>query len=70
MSATGYKLFKETTKDWSSPVTNHIYMLSPDKQWMYGMVMPETRELRVFKNRIQFSTRYRTFKVVTSKDQI
>ena len=65
-----YKLFKETTSDWSTPVTNHIYLLSPDKQWMYGMVMPETRELRVFKKRIQFSARYRTFKVVTHRDQI
>jgi hypothetical protein len=65
-----YKLFKETTKDWSSPVTNHVYMLSPDKQWMYGMVIPATRELRVFKKRIQFSSRYRTFVVVTNKDQI
>lgn len=65
-----YKLFKETTKDWSTPVANHVYMLSPDKQWLYGMVVPNTRELRVFKKRIQFSPRYRTFKVVTHKDQL
>ncbi len=65
-----YKLFKETTKDWSTPVANHVYMLSPDKQWMYGMIVPNTRELRVFKKRIQFSARYRTFKVVTNKNEI
>lgn len=65
-----YKLFKETTKDWSDPTPNHIYMLSPDKQWMYGYVRAGTRDLQVFKKRIQFSTRYRTFKVVTSKDEI
>ena len=65
-----YKLFKETTSDWSTPVTNHIYLLSPDKQWMYGMVKAGTRDLQMFKKRIQFSARYRTFKVVTHKDQI
>ena len=70
MSVTGYKLFKETTKDWSTPVANHVYMLSPDKQWLYGMVVPNTRELRVFKKRIQFSPRYRTFKVVTKEEDI
>lgn len=65
-----YKLFKETTKDWSTPVANHVYMLSPDKQWLYGMVVPNTRELRVFKKRIQFSPRYRTFVALSNKDQI
>ncbi len=65
-----YKLFKETTKDWTANTPNHIYMLSPDKQWMYGFVRVGTRDLQVLKNRIQFSARYRTFKVVTKKEEI
>lgn len=63
-----YCLYKETTKDWSTPVKNHIYMLSKDKQWLYGMVIGN--DLKVFKNRMKFDTRYRTFKLITNKDML
>ena len=65
-----YKLFKETTTDWSNPTPNHIYLLSPDKQWLYGYVTIGTRDLRMLKGRIKFSPRYRTFSVVRSKEEI
>jgi len=55
------KLFRETTKDWQVPQQNHAYVLSDDKQWMYGYVKAGTREMIEFKKRIQFNTRYRTF---------
>jgi hypothetical protein len=48
---------------------NHAYVLSDDKQWMYGYVKAGTRELVEFRNRIQFNTRYRTF-VELRKGQI
>ena len=50
------KLFRETTKDWQVPQANHAYVLSDDKQWMYGYVKAGTRELVEFRNRIQFNT--------------
>jgi hypothetical protein len=63
------KLFRETTKDWQVPQANHAYVLSDDKQWMYGYVKAGTRDLITFKKRIQFNTRYRTF-VELRKGQI
>jgi hypothetical protein len=63
------KLFRETTKDWQQPTPNHAYVLSDDKQWMYGYVKAGTRDLITLKNRIKFSTRYRTF-VELKKGQI
>jgi hypothetical protein len=60
------KVFKETTKTWSTPVKNHTYILSDDKRWLYGMVAEgrPAREVKMFKNRIGFDTRYRTFKEI------
>ena len=63
------KLFRETTKDWAVPQANHAYVLSDDKQWMYGYVKAGTRDLITLKNRIRFDTRYRTF-VQLKKGQI
>jgi hypothetical protein len=63
------KLFRETTKDWSVQQANHAYVLSDDKQWMYAYVKAGTREMIILKDRIQFSTRYRTF-VELRKGQI
>jgi hypothetical protein len=63
------KLFRETTKDWQQPTPNHAYVLSDDKQWMYGYVKAGTRDLITLSKRIKFSTRYRTF-VELKKGQI
>ena len=58
------KVFRETTSDWSVPQDNHIYILSPDKRWMYGYVPKgkSARDVVMLKHRLQFDTRYRTFK--------
>ncbi len=63
------KLFRETTKDWQQPTPNHAYVLSDDKQWMYGYVKAGTRDLITLSKRIRFDTRYRTF-VQLKKGQI
>jgi hypothetical protein len=63
------KLFRETTKDWQQPTPNHAYVLSDDKQWMYGYVKAGTRDLITLSKRIKFSARYRTF-VELKKGQI
>lgn len=63
------KLFRETTKDWQVPQQNHAYVLSDDKQWMYGYVKAGTRDLITLSKRIRFDTRYRTF-VQLKKGQI
>jgi hypothetical protein len=63
------KLFRETTKDWQQPTPNHAYVLSDDKQWMYGYVKAGTRDLITLSKRIRFDARYRTF-VALKKGQI
>jgi hypothetical protein len=58
-------VFRETTSDWAegSNVKNGTYILSPDKQWMYGYIPWGKcgRDVKLFKNRIQFDKRHRTF---------
>ena len=58
------QVFRETTSDWSVPQKNHTYILSPDKRWMYGYVNKgkSGKDVVMLKNRLQFDTRYRTFK--------
>lgn len=56
-------VFRETT-EWSDPmVKNGTYILSPDKQWMYGFIPSgkPASAVKLFKNRIQFDKRHRTF---------
>lgn len=64
------KLFKETTSDWTVPVKNHTYLLSDNKEWLYGIVRAGTRDLEMLASRIKFSARRRTFKLVKSRDDI
>ena len=57
-------VFRETTSDWADPnIKNGTYILSPDKQWMYGFIPAGGRasDIKLFKNRIQFDKRHRTF---------
>lgn len=56
-------VFRETTSNWTVPQKNHTYILSPDKQWMYGYVPygKSGKDAVMLKNRIRFDTRYRTF---------
>lgn len=64
------RLYKETTKDWSTPTKNHTYLLSDNKEWLYGIVREGTRDLEMLRQRIKFSTSRRTFKLVRTKDDI
>jgi hypothetical protein len=64
------KLFKETTQDWAVPTKNHTYLLSDNKEWLYGIVRAGTRDLEMLSSRIKFSTRHRTFKLVKTKEDL
>lgn len=61
------RVFQETTKDWVGNVTNHIYYLTDNKEKMVAFHNMNTGETKKFKKPIFFSTRYRTFKELTSK---
>ena len=56
------KAFLETTKDWKTPVSNHIYYLTDDKQSMIAFYNVDTKVVKKFVNPIRFNTKYRTFK--------
>jgi hypothetical protein len=60
------KVFRETTSTWTVKQANHTYILSPNKEWMYGYVPADqpASKAKLLKNRIKFDTRYRTFKEV------
>lgn len=62
------RLYKETTSDWATPTKNHTYLLSDNKEWLYGIV--RGKDLEVFKTKMKFNTRYRTFKLVRTKDDL
>jgi hypothetical protein len=64
------RLYKETTIDWAVPVKNHTYLLSDNKEWLYGIVRAGTRDLEMLSSRIKFSTSRRTIKLVRNKDDI
>jgi hypothetical protein len=64
------KVFRETTKDWADPyIKNGTYILSPNKEWLYGYIPAGARasEVKMLKNRIRFDKRYRTFVEVKSR---
>jgi len=56
-------VFRETTVWDDSYIKNGTYILSPDKQWLYGFIPygKSGRDVKLFKNRIQFDKRHRTF---------
>lgn len=56
------KAFQETTRDWKTPVSNHIYYLTDDKQSMIAFYNVDTKTVKKFINPIRFNTKYRTFK--------
>lgn len=60
------KVFRETTSNWTVKQPNHTYILSPNKEWMYGYIPAgqAASSFKLLKNRIRFDTRYRTFKEV------
>lgn len=54
-------VFRETTKGNYYP--NHTYILSPNKEFMYGYVQvgKSGKDVKMLKNRVRFDSRYRTF---------
>jgi len=57
-------VFRETTSDWADPnIKNGTYILSPDKQWLYGYIAhgQPASTVKMLKSRIRFDKRYRTF---------
>jgi hypothetical protein len=61
------KFFKETTQ-WEIP--NHIYLLSTDKNKMYGYIRCGTEVAETFKKPYRFDARYRTFQEVRELGEI
>lgn len=65
MSVKDMIVFRETTSDWAegSNVKNGTYILSPDKQWLYGYIAHgrPACSVKMLKNRIRFDARHRTF---------
>jgi hypothetical protein len=60
------KVFRETTKDWTDKTPNHTYILSPDKQWMYGYVKASTGEIQEMGTPYRFKASGRKFKEVNN----
>jgi hypothetical protein len=54
-------VFRETTKGDYYP--NHTYILSPNKEFLYGYVKTgrPAAEVKMLKNRVRFDSRHRTF---------
>lgn len=59
---------QETTV-WDKNYPNHRYILSDDRQWMYGFIHANEKYPKLFSKPIGFNTNGRTFvRVVHTKD--
>lgn len=56
-------IVQETTK-WDDNIPNHVYVLSDDKQSMYGYVNAVTGKAMKFETRRRFDPRHRTFRLI------
>ena len=56
-------IVQETTK-WDDNTPNHVYVLSDDKQSMYGYINSVTGKATKFNGRRGFNPRYRTFRLI------
>lgn len=54
---------QETTK-WDDNTPNHVYVLSDDKQSMYGYINSVTGKAMKFAARRRFDPRRRTFRLI------
>jgi hypothetical protein len=56
-------VYRETTKWSDAYIKNGTYILSPNKEWLYGYIAggKPASTVKMLKNRIRFDTRYRTF---------
>ena len=56
-------IVQETTK-WDDFIPNHVYVLSDDKQSMYGYINSVTGKAMKFGGRRRFDPRHRTFRLI------
>ena len=63
------RFYLETTK-WTTPTTNHIYLLTTDKSKMVGYVRAQDQSVMVFRQPIKIDVRGRTFKPVPELGEI
>jgi hypothetical protein len=56
------RVFQEITPDWVGNVTNHIYLLTDNKEKMVAFFNTKTGRITKFKEPIRFDMRYRKFK--------
>jgi hypothetical protein len=61
------RVFQETTKDWVGNVSNHVYLLTDNKEKMVAFYNVDTGVIKKFKQPIRFDMRYRTFKELKHK---
>lgn len=54
---------QETTK-WAGNYPNHKYILSDNKQWMYGFIRNGETFPKIFNRPIQFDIKGRTFQIL------
>jgi len=56
-------VFRETTVWDDAYIKNGTYILSPNKEWLYGYIAhgQPASTVKMLKNRIRFDKRYRTF---------
>ena len=56
-------LLKETS-EWPDSTPNHTYVVSDNKEFVYGYIMQGALKIEMFKNRSRFHQRYRKFKLL------
>jgi hypothetical protein len=61
------RAFQETTKDWVGDVSNHIYYLTDNKEYMVAFYNVDSGVVKKFKKPIRFDMRRRTFKELKHK---
>jgi hypothetical protein len=60
-------LLKETSK-WPDSTPNHTYVVSDNKEFVYGYIKQGALKIEMFKNRSRFHQRYRKFRLLGAID--
>lgn len=56
-------ILKETSK-WPDATPNHTYIVSDNKEFVYGYIRAGSTKMEMFSKRGRFYARYRTFKLI------
>lgn len=56
-------ILKETSK-WPDSTPNHTYIVSDNKEFVYGYIKEGALKIELFRNRSRFHQRYRKFKLL------